>query len=185
MKSFLLALPAVWIALCFPGCSSLEVRTDWDQHTDFSQLKTYTWSSAAQPHTGNPELDDDLLNERVRSSVDEILAAKGYRKLSEGIPDFTVGYKITVKEQTDVESMPNMGYGYRYGGWAGGGQIFTIHYQVGTLILDIKDPATKKIIWRGYGIDDVDPAKTPEKRDAQTAHTMELILAKFPPGVSK
>ena len=182
MKPFLSILFALLLACLATGCSSLEVHTDWDQSTDFSQLKTYSWATAVQPDTGNAQIDDDLFDERIRRAVDQDLSAKGYQKLSAGTPDFLVSYKITVKDQTDVDSMPTLGYGGR---WAGGGEVFTVHYQMGTLFLDLKSTATGKLIWRGIATDVVEPSKTPEKGDAKIINSVDAVLANFPPGASK
>lgn len=187
MKTIVFAFFAVLLPLFFSGCSSLEIHTDWDQSADFSKLKTYAWTTATQPDTGNPEIDDDLFDERTRKAIDQTLASKGYQKLASGTPDFLVSYHIIIKDMTDVNSVPTIGYATPYGYGRGGGfsywsyQTFTTHYQEGTLIIDIVNAQTKKLIWRSTGTDVVEPAKTPEKRDQEINDGIRHILAGFPP----
>jgi hypothetical protein len=56
-------------------------------------------------------------------------------------------------------------YGYPYyGGYYGPAGVERYHYKEGTLIIDLVDRSTKKVIWRGFGVGDVhkDPQKNIE-----------------------
>ena len=59
-----------------------------------------------------------------------------------------------MQQRTDVQSAPSTGYyGYRrgmYAGWAGYPyDVETIHYEVGTLAIDVVDAAKKQLVWQG------------------------------------
>ncbi len=189
--AFLMSLAVGFFFLT--SCSTLEVHTDWDTKIDFSKFKTYTWPNTVQPDTGNPIVDDDLVDARIRSAVDQVLSAKGYRRmdLSEGEPDFWVHYNVTVKDKTDVTSIPTPMYSVPYGGtaggyapamvWGGSFQTVVMQYEVGTLLIDIANPRTKRLVWRGVGSDIIETAKTPEKATKKIDNVVEQILKTFPP----
>ena len=74
----------------------------------------------------------------------------------------------------------NRWYGYRVGGW-GGPQTYVRDYDEGTLLIDVIDPATMQLLWRGSGTGVVDPQASPEKREQRINEAVEQILADFPP----
>ena len=126
------------IALLFATASfAQQVKTDFDRSADFSQYKTYSWEKV---HTQNP-----LWVDRIKAAVNSALAGKG---------------------GTEVESGGNVSYESFGGGWGwrgrfgggfgdGFGDSTTTEstYKVGTLIVDLFDSNTKKLIWRGSASD--------------------------------
>ena len=156
------------------GCSSVSVSTDYDPQTDFSRLKTYDWMP------GRPPLGSDTLtSSRIQRAVDDGLRARGYVKASR--PDFHVAYQVSVGQR--VESIPSSDYAY---GWrrsysmSGGTEVRT--YDEGTLILDVVDPASKTLLWRGTARSVVEPGLMPEEREAKIREAVEKLLEEFPPG---
>jgi hypothetical protein len=74
----------------------------------------------------------------------------------------------------------NRWYGYRAGGW-GGPQTYAYDYDEGTLLIDVADPATMQLLWRGSATGVVDPQASPEKRELRINDAVERMLADFPP----
>ena len=70
-RSFFLCCAA---SALLAGCSSVSVTRDYDVDVDFSGFKTYAWQHSEQPQTGNPRIDNDLIDERVRAAVNAELA---------------------------------------------------------------------------------------------------------------
>ena len=57
------------------------------------------------------------------------------------------------------------------------------NYKDGSLIIDIIDAKTQKLIWEGVGNKEIDsPAKDPEKAINEAVAT---IMSNFPPGADK
>jgi hypothetical protein len=54
-------------------------------------------------------------------------------------------------------------------------------YEVGTLLVDFIDPATKRVIWRGTAQSRVNESRDPEERQALLRAAVERLLAQFPP----
>lgn len=168
------------VAVAGLACSTVAVSSDFDPSYDFSGLKTYTWMSTQPEQTGDPRVDNQLTEERIRRAVDEELAAKGYVKREQPV-DFLVAYSAAIERRTDVEVVQDY-YGPGWGYWGAGSSYTTISdYDEGSILLDILDPANKKLIWRGVAAAELYFDSTPEERDQRTREAVEKILERFPP----
>jgi hypothetical protein len=180
-------------SLAIAGCSTMEVSYDYDPKAKFSGLNTYDWLDEPQKSTGDPRIDDNtILKSRVQTAVDTALAARGFRKVSSD-PDFLVAYHVSLDRQQSVQTLnsyygysPGWGYGYgasyRPGYWAGAPETYVYEYEEGTLILDVVDPKSKELMWRGSAQDEVNFKSTPEKAQAQINEAVNGMLEHFPPG---
>jgi hypothetical protein len=72
-------------------------------------------------------------------------------------------------------------YGYRVGGWGGWPQTYAYDYTEGTLLIDVIDPATMTLLWRGTGTGVVDPTASPQRREQRINDAVDRILDEFPP----
>jgi hypothetical protein len=176
----------VWIALaslgCF-ACSGITVKTDYDPSADFSNARSYAWFDERSGVQGDRPDVSSLLDRRVRSSVDAELGQKGIEKVDRDAAKVLVSYHLGVESKLDVNTM-NTGYGYgRYGHYSGVGTTTTVtEYQEGTLLIDVIDPASKELIWRGSGQARVRDWGTPEDREKRISEAVHEILESFPPG---
>jgi hypothetical protein len=186
-----LTLALASLAVLSLACASVRVRTDYDAAIDFAPLKTYAWldpplreeSRDEGGRGGDPFTENTLVDKRVRDEVEAWLGSHGYRAAAEGEePDFLVRYELVSREVTRDSPVFVTGgfghYGYGYGGGTGIGYSGSTTYQEGTLILDVIDPATQQIAWRGWGTAQMrDPQMSPERLHK----TVTAILARFPP----
>jgi hypothetical protein len=161
------------------GCTQFRIRSDYEESTDFQRLHTYGWRPRPTFESGDPRFDNSIIDARVRATADRVLAAKGYTRVESGSPDFLVGYHAVVRAKTDVATIDRW-YGYRGGGFA------LPHYDVrdydeGTLLIDIIDPASMKLLWRGTATAAVLERADVEKREKRADQAVSDILAKFPP----
>ncbi len=69
--------------------------------------------------------------------------------------------------------------GWYWQGWDGFATTTVDYNKVGTLVVDIFDSATKKLIWRGVATDTL--SSKPEKNDKKLEHAVEKMFDKFPP----
>ena len=186
-------LAGMFLILAVSGCSSMTVNSDYDPAQSFRGLKTYAWIPGGRKPTGDPRIDNNtLLDSRVRRAVDSELAANGFNKVSGGKPDFWVVYHVTLDKKSDVTLLnsyygygPGWGhsYGHRYRpyGWAGPAETYVYQYDEGTLILDIIEPETRKLMWRGHATDEVQFSDSLGKKEAHINEAVRRILASFPP----
>jgi hypothetical protein len=187
--SFLLS----FCMLVLLGCvTTMATQSDWDASAQFSSLKTYSWASNDQPLTGNPRLDNSLVDSRIRAAIDEQLAAQGYQKTNSAEVDFQVAYHASIEGKLDTTTFRTPSYG------AGAGLVnsnnqrtaqllgnkettFVTEYEEGTLLLDIIDPRTQKLIWRGSVSDVLNPKRTSEQKQAKIKEAVGKLLSQFPP----
>jgi len=175
------AFPLLALAVALCACSSIEVKQDWDPHANFSTLHSWAWQKQTPAVTGNPRLDDPLVHGRIQSSIENTLAEKGYPKAMSGRPDFLVAYHIAIQQKLDAQTIYT-GYG-PYRGWygMGGAQTVVDQYDVGTLLVDVIDPGTNDVIWRGTAQSRLQELKTPEERQARIQDAVNRVLEQFPP----
>ena len=170
--------------LTVSGCAV----TDFDRSADFTQYKTYTWGDA-EVDVDNPVYDSDLIEKRVRRTVEQEFAKRGIIK-DERSPDFVIEYHTYTEEK--ARSSYNYPYGYRFMpfgfypfafGWGGypygwmGPRESTTEYTEGTLILDIIDVKTDELLWRGSVSGDVEDTSRLRKK---LEKGIRAIMKKYP-----
>jgi len=151
-------------------------------NTNWAKFKTYKWVKIE-----GAQYPDQIMDSQIKAAIDAQLASKGLTK-SENEADLYVGYQVAVEKEKEWTAYGmgggpgwGMGGGYGYGG--GGGMTTatssTIH--VGTLGLDIYDPAAKQLVWRGAASKTLDPKAKPEKREKNVQKAVTKMLKNYPP----
>jgi len=174
----------------FWGCSTLKVSQDYDLKANFSGLKTYAWQFETHKKTGDVRVDNPLLHSRIRSAVDLFLLEKGYQKVSQGVLDFYVEYKYSVRTKVESDNLDGgVGFGIGTYGRRGGIGISTggsvSSYDEGMLVIDIISPENKDLICRGTGTRRISQHSNPEKTIKDVNEAVQKILAQFPPQPKK
>ncbi len=187
----MLRLQGVWVILIVAtlwACTTIRVTSDFDPSADFSGLRTYAWIPGPQERTGDPRIDNPLLDSRIRETVDRQLAAQGYQKQRSGRPDFWIGYHAAIKSKMSIDVINDYyhyprGWGWGYGAaYAPSGATTYVHeYEEGTLILDVVNPQTSELIWRGSADAEVNRRAKPEERQKKLGKAVQKILSRFPP----
>jgi hypothetical protein len=178
----------ILLTLFAVGCSSLSVTYDYDGQADFAKYKTYAFTEDAVKLPIN-----DLNRDRVHKAVETEMAAKGFTKSDN--PDVLVDLHVRAEQKTEATATTSGSgmYGGYYGGpgrygYGGGFSTTQINYNdyiEGTLIVDIIDKSTEKIVWQGRGTKTVDESATAEKREANINSGVKMIFAKYPPAKKK
>ncbi len=164
------------------GCSTLDVKFNYNPTTDFTGLQTFAWL----PVPENAEINK-LDVERIKNAVNSQLQGKGL-KMSSQAPDFFIAMHLGKEEKVEViewgySYAPADSYWYK-GAWKPG-DISIYQYEEGTLILDFVDPKTKEMIWRSVAKAEVRPEKTVEKQEKKINKAIRKILENFPPKANK
>lgn len=177
-------------ALLSLACASVRVSTDYDEEYDFARLSTFAWidpplreESRSQAPSGDPFAHNTLLDKRVRDEVETWLTSHGYREAGESeSPDFLLRWDLLSREvdrESPVVVSGGFGrYGYGWGSGVGYGYSPSRDYQEGTLILDVIDPSTQTIAWRGSGITE---SRDPHMKPERLRKSVAAILERFPP----
>ena len=179
MKKILMMVLATGL---LAGCSSVFVSLDYDTIRDFSILKTFAWQHAEQPRVGDPQIDNDLNNKRIRNAIAATLTSKGFCPADRAEADFLVAYFVDYQRKiTPGSGSVAVGAG-RYGRYGGVGYNTGItEYEEGNLTIDLLDPKDGKTIWRGVGARAVYEGSNPAKATGIINDAVAQVLKKFPP----
>ena len=124
--------------------------------------RTYNWyqpSPAAQASYDKGYRAN--LNERVIKAIETELEKKGYKKVTDK-PDVLVAYDASVSVPIEKDKPENFepGFGYSYAYMAGyrynysnagqPGYRSVDLFKSGTLIIDLINPKSKQLVWRGW-----------------------------------
>jgi hypothetical protein len=187
--------------------SGVKVRTAVEPGTTLTGLRTFyvltppTRSANAAPlSTNDPMLDNSITNSRLRADLAQAFEAKGYAVASQQSADFLIAYYAGTKEKFDTTYWgPTYAPGWRYSyrgrrGWAwpyygagwndglysayGPGRMSVNSYTQGQVIVDVTDPRTNELLWRGQGVEPV--SNDPVKYASALRGVVNAIVAKFP-----
>lgn len=172
----------VLVLLSFVGCSSVRVSQDYDEAVDFTKYRTFRWADAQQPRTGDIQVDNQLLDRRIRHAIEQDLISKGFSKKSGGSTDLLIAYRLNVKTRIEADTVrTGVGFG-GYHGWGGVGFDTRIReYEEGTLVIDIGDAKKDNLIWRGTGSRRVTRQPDPQETTRVVNQTVTEIMKQFPP----
>jgi hypothetical protein len=123
-----------------------------------------------------------LMVDRIKSAVNGSLAAKGLTEVQSGGDISIVAMEVTHNRQSLDTFYNNFGGGRRFGGF-GDATTTTETYKVGTLVVDLVDTGTKKLVWRGSASDTLSDKS--EKNIDNLDKGVVKMFKKFPPDPSK
>ena len=180
MKPQRIVLALTGIVLVVAGTSSAQqVKTDYDRSANFGQYKTYSWKQV--------KTSDPLFVDRIKTSVNAALAAKGWTQVDSGGDVSICAMEITHEQQTLNTFYDGFGGGWGWRRFGGGGfgdaTTTTETYKVGTLVVDLFDTKTKQLIWRGTSSDTL--SNNSNKNIQNLDKGVEKLFKQFPPGSSK
>jgi hypothetical protein len=141
------------MALTAASCATLTVSSHAERGLDFARYRTYDWGPPDALPTGDPRLDKDpFFQDYVQGAFERGLAARGFARAASGEPDLLIHYHASISKQIDVNRVDRE-YGYC---WDEACSARVIDYEAGTLILDVVDARTNRVIWRGWARDSLD-----------------------------
>jgi Domain of unknown function (DUF4136) len=147
------------------------VKTDYDRSADFHQYKTYSWEKV--------QTQDPLLVDRIKTSVNAALTARGWTPVESGGDVAVVAIEMTKTNRTLNTFYDGFGGGWRWGGGFGDATTTVNTYKVGTLVVDLFDANTKKLIWRGSSSDTL--SSKSDKNIKNLDKEAEKMFDHFPP----
>ncbi|NOJ81672.1 DUF4136 domain-containing protein [Myxococcus xanthus] len=179
------------LALAVAACSSIDVNTNYDPTATqkLEGYRTYAW--LPQPTGKDDRVYNPIIGARVEQTVDRYLQARGYQKVeSTANPDFLIGWHGAIHNALRAETVDAY-YGYPWGGpftdpfFAGGAvtmpETELREYEEGSLILDVVDPQTKQLVWRGTAQAELDENASAEKQQRRLDESVKDVLERFPP----
>jgi uncharacterized protein DUF4136 len=156
--------------LAAQGAQAQKITMEFDQSIDFSKYKTFAIRDG-QLSSGNPALNSPLVKKQIEADIQNDLTAKGLTLVTSGPSDLNVRYTFGAARKTEIEAYP--------AGWYGlGTRYVRVPYAEGTLVIDLRDPTTRSLVWRAIAAEEKsDATKIQGKLDDMVKKSID----KYPP----
>jgi Domain of unknown function (DUF4136) len=168
-------------ALAVTSCATMNVSSHVQSGLDFAQYRTYDWGPADALPTGDPRLDKNpFFQDHILGAVEKQMAARGYERSESGTPDLRIHYHASINQRIDVYGV-DRDHGYCYDDDC---KARVTDYEAGTLVLDLVDTRTNRVIWRGWAQDTVEDVLNNQGRMAKKIdEAVRRMLARLPSGL--
>lgn len=167
------------------GCAGQHVSTDYSPTIDFGGFHSFTL--VTQPDSGGQQLLDD----RVARAVQGQLTAKGLTLTDRAKASLYVGYGVVDHTHTRVYTAGTgwgwgAGRGWRYHRWGVAWPVMMQRdvetYTDGTVVVNLVDAKTKRVVWRGEVADVLNlPVGDPAEATRQIDSAVAKMFASYPP----
>src|SRR5262245_7897299 len=176
-----MARRTLWFVVCALLCLvqpvfAQKVKMDVDRSVSFAPFTTYYW---LKTDPGK----DRLMDQRIISSVDYWLTAKGWTKVPEAEADLAIAPHVSLDQGQSLNTFyGGWGDAWIYAGFSGAGSSRTAGNPIarGTLLIDLFIRQTRRLIWRataaGVVTDDPKNAATRIQKAAE-----KMFKTNFPP----
>jgi len=147
-----------------------KVTVEFDSAVDFSRFRTFA-IRGGQLNSRNPALNSELIKKQIEADIAKDLATRGLTMATSGEADLNVRYTLGAARKTEVEAYP--------AGWRGlGTRYVRVPYAEGTLVINLRDPMTRGLVWRSIATEEKnDATKLASKIDDMVRKSIE----KYPP----
>jgi Domain of unknown function (DUF4136) len=151
-----------------------KIEIEFDQSVDFSKFRTFAIRDG-KLNSKNPSLNNELIRKRIDADIQKFLEARGLEFTPAGRSDLNIRYTLGAVGKMQTEAYP--------AGWRGWGtRVVRVPYTEGTLVIDLRDPATRSLVWRGIArADKSNAAQIEAKLDDMVKKSFE----KYPPKPKK
>jgi hypothetical protein len=152
------------------GARAQKITVEFDQSIDFSRYKTFAIRDG-QLNSRNPALGGELVKKQIETDIQNDLTAKGLTMATNGPADLNVRYTFGAARKTEVEAYP--------AGWYGRGTRYVrVPYAQGTLVIDLRDPTTKSLVWRAIAAEEKSDAS---RIQGKINDMVKKSIDKYPP----
>jgi hypothetical protein len=183
LKTFVRVVVATGCCVIVAACESgPKVRADADPSVNFSSYSTFGFF---EKMATDKSRYGTMLTSRLKDATRRELQKRGYKEDAQ--PQLLVNFNTNVENRTEVQSTGTSAsygfYGYRagmYGAWGGyPNDVYTTHYQEGTLAIDLVDTSKQQLVWQG--IAQARLTKTMMENPEATINSVVTdIFAKYP-----
>jgi hypothetical protein len=168
------------LAIAAAGCASnpVDVNTQLAPQAAFATYRTFqlmTPHSSGNPAEQNdPMLDNSITNQAMRSEIRQRLESLGYRP---GGRDADIGVAVYAASRQALD-VTNVDYGYPYRPWWWGPRERVRPITQGTVVIDVIDRRTNRLVWRGSGRGEISDNPDEYAKELRTA--VDEVLKKLP-----
>jgi len=163
------------------GCAAVRTHIDKSLDANFSALATYAWLPAPVEGEKGYRDPNSEVDQLISDAIDHRFKALGYEKITEGEADFQVAYFVAVEKKKHViYDTGSYGYSSMFAD-----NVYVHHVEEGSLVIDVMDPKSKKIIWQGSAKTELKKESTPQSRKTLVNQVVRSLLKHFPARPSK
>jgi hypothetical protein len=197
MKTSIYLTAIAFSIVSLSACTSYNYYTAAINKSNLTAYHSFAWMP--QANGGSKAFNGDMADVKIKDGVTQSLVSKGLQ-LNQKNPDLIVNYTLKVGQGSRTSyyspyygGYPGWGWGlgWRWG-WAyrpyyyygypfayDGGVTYAEkeHYKEGTLIIDLVDARTHKIVWRGFGVGEVH--KNPQKNTDDLPKVVDGVLSQL------
>ena len=179
------------LAATLASCGGVKTSSFTSKGVDLKAYKSYAWIAPGDT-TLNHYRDDKLYAGTIQQASDMELQKKGM-VVDTHSPDAVFIFDTRLEDHVRYSQSPSVsvgvgvgvGYPGYYGGpgyYAGGtvpiagGEVTADYYKQGTLIIEMYDLKTHKLLWRGWGTKDLDYTTDMDYTIRKTVHDIFFYL---------
>ena len=167
----------IGLILSLHGCSPITVQSDYDHTLDFSNYKTFAWTTPkdshhhSRRHHKSGQMDKEyqaLMDKRLQENFEKVLGSKGFTKTSPEKADLLFMYRFGVKSKIERWRAPR----------GGGGRSIRVPVTENNIVLEMIERETNDLVWRGWAEGEETDVSNEDK---DIRKSVEAILEDFPP----
>jgi hypothetical protein len=129
------------------GCTpTLQVKTDFDHAAAFNQYRSFQMGEGRVIERGTAS-DNTIVKDRVDAAIRSGLATRGLVQGTDH-PDLIARFAVGARTVRELEGV---GYPVSVGVWGAYPEDFWVtEHPEGTLVIDLVDARSQKLVWRAY-----------------------------------
>lgn len=166
------------LAATVSACATMNVSSHVERDADFSKFRTWEWGKRDELPKTDPRLDSPTFQDYLQGAVERQFAQRRLTRVDPGkTPDLLVHYHANVSSRINANSS-HQAYGACYDPHC---TVRVMEQEVGTILVDVLDARTNRLVWRGWVQTNVDGVLKNERRlDRRIGKAVEEMFKQFP-----
>lgn len=171
--------------LAFAACApNYHIRTIVSPQAHLGTARTFRILPAPPRRDGrtprgayDPMVDNSITGQALRDAIGQTLTARGYAA-AERNPDLAIAVYASARETIDLDAW-DYGYPTRPPWWRGGPVVRRpLSVTEGTVVVDVIDPRSRELLWRGSGSARL--SEDPTRDTEELSRVARAIATRFP-----
>ena len=158
-------------AFLLVGCvSQVKTSMTYDNTVNFAAYETFA-QAPAPTYASNMPGYSEITGRKIQQRIAYDLQQKGLEPASAEEADLLVSFTLGGQARQDTEYWGGWG-------WYGPGTVETTNYVQGSLVIDIAERVRKRLVWHGYGTENIFSQGAEEE---MLFKAVDAVMAKYPP----
>jgi len=159
--------------------ASMNISSFVERGTDVRQYRTYSWGPADLQATGDPRLDNnEFFQERIRAAIEQQLDGRGFEKTAADASDLLIHYHANVEQLVNANGLDEP--------YASCEDCEPYVYDAGTIVVDLVDARTHRLVWRGWAEGSIDGVVDDQAwMEKRVDEAVARIMARLPRGMGR